>query len=222
MLRLAAHLARLDRSCRELYGTGLPGDLPGRVRRAAATLSAARTRIRVLVVPDHDRLGVRVEAAPVGPPPDRLWLVRADRPAWCWRHKWADRTALGEPAPPAADGLLTLPYFLTPAGMLAESARGNLCVRTPDGVWVSPPESEHLLPGITRRDLLRALGRRGEQVRIDDVALPEPGDPFAVLHCSSVSGVRLVTAVDDRRCERGDRLRALERELNLLLGFPDL
>src|SRR4029453_6450107 len=35
IIRLAAHLARLDRSCRELYGQGIPDDLAGAANQLA-------------------------------------------------------------------------------------------------------------------------------------------------------------------------------------------
>ena len=52
VLRLAGHLARLDRSCRELYGLGLPEDL------AATVLDRLRR------APAAERLVVRVTAQP--------------------------------------------------------------------------------------------------------------------------------------------------------------
>ena len=134
------------------------------------------------------------------------WAVRRDRPAWCWRHKWADRTALGEPAPPAADGLLTLPYFLTPAGTWPSPARGNLCVRTTGrGLGVARLRMSTCCPAspaATCSALWAAVASRSGSTTSPCRSRVTAS---AVLHCSSVSGVRLVTAVDDRRCERGDR-----------------
>ena len=51
-LRLADHLARLDRSCRELYGRGLPGDLAARVAGGGRVGGAGRAVLRVVVGPD--------------------------------------------------------------------------------------------------------------------------------------------------------------------------
>ncbi len=219
VLRQAAHLARLDRSARELYGLGLPTGLVERVRQVAARQPAGRHRIRLHAVAGRD-LEVAVESHPVAAPPRRIRLVRRDRPAWCWRHKWADRSSLAEPdLSTTTPGVLTLPYFMTPAGHLGESSRGNLCLRGADGIWCSPPESEHVLPGVTRRDLLRALVRRGDRIRIDDVALGELDNASALLHCSSVSGVVIVDRLDESRFETGDELDGLVRELNLTLGF---
>ena len=220
VLRLAAHLARLDRSARELYGLGVPDGLVERVRQVATRQPLGRQRIRLHAVASRD-LDVTVESSPVSEAVRRIRLVRRDRPAWCWRHKWADRSGLAEPvaASTAPESVLTLPYFVTPVGHLAESSRGNLCLRTPDGVWLSPPENEHVLPGVTRRDLLRALVRRGNRIRVDDVVPDELEDATALLHCSSVSGVVIVDRLDEHRFEAGDGLDDLVRELNLTLGF---
>ena len=64
-VRLADHLARLDRSCRELYGAGLPADLPARCR-AVAGVVPGRASLRVTVAAD---LRVDVSCRP----PSRAW-----------------------------------------------------------------------------------------------------------------------------------------------------
>lgn len=218
VLRLAAHLARLDRSCRELYGFAAPVDLAGRVQEIAGREEpGARTRIRAQIGPDQV---VIVEAWPTGPPLRRLRLVRRTRPDWCWRHKWADRAALVDHSATSAGGqLLTLPYFLTPDGHLAESSRGNLCLLRADGVWISPPESEHVLPGVTRRDLLRELSERGERLRIDDLRPPDLLEARALLHCSSISGIVIVERLDDHRWAAAPELVTLVADLNVALGI---
>src|SRR4029450_8808970 len=49
IIRLAAHLARLDRSCRELYGLGVPDDLAGAAHQLASDhADEHRLSIRVL------------------------------------------------------------------------------------------------------------------------------------------------------------------------------
>ena len=106
---------------------------------------------------------------------DRGWqtctLALATRSAVSWRHKWADRRELQ-----AAEELTApaLPYFLDPAGRVAETSRGNLFVQGADGVWRTPPAGEHLLPGVTRRALLDELGDRGVAVEIAPVTADRP------------------------------------------------
>ena len=69
VLRLAPHLARLDRSCRELYGRGLPDDLAGRVLAAVAAADAGpgagpaatgRRAVRVVTRPGREALEVDI------------------------------------------------------------------------------------------------------------------------------------------------------------------
>ena len=50
IVRLAGHLARLDRSCRELYGAGLPADLADRLRRRTDLDASERMGLRISVV----------------------------------------------------------------------------------------------------------------------------------------------------------------------------
>jgi para-aminobenzoate synthetase/4-amino-4-deoxychorismate lyase len=88
VLRLADHLARLDRSVRELYGGGLPDDLPAWVRAAAAAGPAARAAVRVAVAPDQT---VRIDVTPRGAPPAPTALECRPRPPGLWRHKWGER-----------------------------------------------------------------------------------------------------------------------------------
>ena len=230
-IRMAAHLARLDRSCRELYGHGLPADLPARIGAVAGRHRTGRRRIRILVRPDGPGLDVGVESHPVSGSPTLIRLDRRDRPAWSWRHKWADRSSLGEVSSPLeptvgaahpASAALTLPYFLTPDGHLAESSRGNLCLRLADGSWSSPPESEHVLPGVTRRDLLRALARRGHRVRVDDITDDDLAGGTALLHCSSIAGVVVVDRLDQRSWRVEADVVDLLRWLNYDLGVADL
>ena len=94
VLRLAAHLARLDRSCRELYGWSRPEDLAARVQQAASDARA------IGPAPGSGGAGRRRDcgspwrAGALPPRPDACDWCGGTRPAWCWRHKWAERTAL--------------------------------------------------------------------------------------------------------------------------------
>jgi para-aminobenzoate synthetase/4-amino-4-deoxychorismate lyase len=88
-VRLADHLARLDRSARELYGAGVPDVLAGQVRAAAASVPVGRAVLRVVVGSD---LAVSVTVSPAGGRPVSSEAVTADRRDGLWRHKWADRS----------------------------------------------------------------------------------------------------------------------------------
>ncbi|GAA1430813.1 hypothetical protein GCM10009616_16380 [Microlunatus lacustris] len=201
-LRLAAHLARLDLSSRELYGHGLPTDLPSRVRRALAHVEVEpRVAVRVVVSPASGagsqgppevEVGVRV----LGPRLQSCSLRQATRPEVSWRHKWTERSALT-----AAEAVVApaLPYFVgdQDAGV-TESSRGNLFVCGADGVWRTPPLDEQLLPGVTRREVLDLLAELGVPVRIERVTPAALRSARAVVWTSSLSGVVAVAAVDDQ------------------------
>ncbi|MBW8801492.1 MAG: aminodeoxychorismate synthase component I, partial [Streptomyces sp.] len=148
VLRLADHLARLDRSTRELYGAGLPEDLPERVRAAALAGPAGRAAVRVTVAPDG---AVHLEVTARGAPPAPIALQCRPRPGGSWRHKWCER---GWTSPDA--------LYVAADGTVLETERGNVFLIEPDGTLVTPPLRDDLLPGVTRRavlDLARDAGR---------------------------------------------------------------
>jgi len=195
ILRLAGHLARLDRSCRELYGFGLPDDLAATVLdRLPGVPAADRLAVRVTAQPRHHRLQIGVEVHPLGPRRTVSALKLARRPDRTWRHKWLDRAALIA-AEHASDP--ALPYFAE-AGRVTETSRGNLFWRDDEGAWCTPPLDEQVLPGVTRREVIDLLDRSGTPVRI------RPGRPAdlyrasGVFWTSSLSGAVAITAIDDQ------------------------
>ena len=213
-LRLAAHLARLDRSCRELYGHGLPDDLPIRVRTAlAAAEDGPRLAVRVAARPAEGRLEVEAAVRTLGPRLERCTLAQAVRPAGSWRHKWADRTELSAAEASVAP---SLPYFSPDeATGVTESSRGNLFCCGPDGVWRTPPLDEHLLPGVTRREVLDLLADLDVEVRVERVSPAALRGAAGAFWTSSLSGAVAVTAVDGHQLPEPPALLA---ELNRRLG----
>ncbi|HKC28473.1 MAG TPA: aminodeoxychorismate synthase component I, partial [Jatrophihabitans sp.] len=141
-VRLADHLARLDRSCRELFGAGLPPDAAERVTQAAKNVPVGRAVLRVTASPGLD---LTITAAPAPLRPSALNAVTRVRSAGLWRHKWADRTWTDD----AGDVL-----FVGADGAVLETARGNVFLIEDDGALVTPPLRDELLPGVTRRALL--------------------------------------------------------------------
>jgi para-aminobenzoate synthetase/4-amino-4-deoxychorismate lyase len=194
-VRPADHLARLDRSCREVYGVGVPRGLADQVAEAAKTVPSGRAVLRVTVGPDGR---AEVSAAPGAAPPSRLDATTLVRPAGVWRHKWADRSwAAG------ADTAL----YVAADGTVLETARGNVFLVQPDGTLVTPPLRDDLLPGVTRRALLdhaRDTGRRTELhgfVLADLVSRP-------AFWTSSLSGAVPIHRVDGVDLPRADGLVA--------------
>ncbi|GAA1850173.1 chorismate-binding protein [Microlunatus capsulatus] len=222
-LRLAAHLARLDLSCRELYGHGLPDDLPGRVLAALAEVEVeprAAVRIAVRPVSPAARPDVEVAVRGLGPRPETCALRRAERPVESWRHKWSDRAALTAAEAAVAPAL---PYFVgDQATGVTESSRGNLFCWGADGVWRTPPLDEHLLAGVTRREVLDLLADLGQPVRVARLHPADLPAARALVWTSSLSGVVAVTAVDDRPLPPPPPLVAeLVRRLGLAGPAPD-
>ena len=95
IVRLAAHLARLDRSCRELYGLGLPDDLAGRIVAAVSRQPpGARLAIRLQAHPEQGAAADHHRLRPLGPRLETSSLRRMPRVERSWRHKWVDRASL--------------------------------------------------------------------------------------------------------------------------------
>jgi para-aminobenzoate synthetase/4-amino-4-deoxychorismate lyase len=182
-VRLADHLARLDRSCRELYGHGLPADLAARVR--AMELPQGRFVIRVSA-PD-----ITISATPASEPPTASEVHVVTGRTGLWRHKWADRrllTAAEQDGPP---------LFVADDGTVLETSRGNVFLLDAGGTLITPPLREDLLPGVTRRallDLARDLRRptRLETFTVDDMART------TAFWTSSLSGIVPIASID--RC----------------------
>jgi para-aminobenzoate synthetase/4-amino-4-deoxychorismate lyase len=212
IVRLAGHLARLDLSCRELYGLGLPADLASTVQQQLRNGPAAeRVVLRVTARPHAHGLRVAVEARPLGPRRTTSTLSTASRPQRSWRHKWLDRVALD-----AAEQTTwpAMPYFAA-GGRVTETSRGNLFWRGADGVWCTPPLDEQVLPGVTRREVMDLLGRGGTAVQIRRGQADDLHRAGGAFWTSSLSGAVAVTAIDDYHVPDVSELLA---ELNALLG----
>ena len=195
--RLAAHLARLDRSCRELYGEGPPDDLAAQITAAVAgddVDSTMRRVVRVIARPNVAGLAFDVCVAALGARPSASSLALAARSELCWRHKWADRRQLERAERQQG---VDLPYFLTPTGgRVAETSRGNIFCQRADGVWMTPPLDHGLLPGVTRREVLDILLRAGMPLSIEFFSAQTLRHSAAAFWTSSLSGAVPVTAVD--------------------------
>jgi para-aminobenzoate synthetase / 4-amino-4-deoxychorismate lyase len=221
VLRLAAHLARLDRSCHELYGAGIPDDLAGRMAAivAADPSPPPRRAVRVIARPNADGLAFDVSFAPLLAQASDSRLSCAERSASTWRHKWADRAELL-----AAEQASTpeLPYFLTAAGsdrFVAETSRGNLFCKVTDGTWLTPPLDEDVLPGVTRRDVLDIFSRAQLPLRIARFTAEQFQHSRGAFWTSSLRGAVPITAVDGVRLPASDQLANM---INAELGVGKL
>ncbi|MDT4938884.1 MAG: para-aminobenzoate synthetase / 4-amino-4-deoxychorismate lyase, partial [Pseudonocardiales bacterium] len=197
-VRLADPLARLDRSCRELFGDGLPGDLAARALAAAAAADVGRSVLRIVRTP----ASATVTCAPARPAALSSVARIVSRPGGLWRHKWADRADL-EAAERAAAA--AVPVFVAGDGTVLETSRGNLFLLCRDGSLVTPPLRDDLLPGVTRRALLDLAHDQGRRVEIRgfDIAELVGCTPFWT---SSLSGAVPIHSVDGLPTVAGDEV----------------
>ena len=157
VLRLGDHLARLDRSCRELYQAPMPPTVPAEVIAAAAAAQPGRCVLRVVVVPVGRTLRATVTRASTGQHSAAAELTVVSRDGGLWRHKWADRTRLQ-----ADEAAFGTPLYVAADGTVLETSRGNVVLVDAAGGLITAPLREDLLPGVTRRavlDLARDTGR---------------------------------------------------------------
>jgi branched-subunit amino acid aminotransferase/4-amino-4-deoxychorismate lyase len=193
---LGLHLSRLDLATRELFGTGLDGELVrAYIRRAlGADLLDASVRVSVFQPDDNERPSVMVSVrAPGEPPavPQRLTAVPYERPVAHIKHVgmfgqiWyglaAERAGFD-------DALLT-----GPGGVIAEGAIANIGFF--DGTAVIWPDAP-ALAGISMQLVTVALAGRGMPSRHATVRLADLPSFRAVFVTNSL-GVAPVGQVDD-------------------------
>ncbi|HMI35497.1 MAG TPA: chorismate-binding protein [Propionibacteriaceae bacterium] len=196
IIRLAAHLARLDRSCRELYGQGIPDDLAGAAHQLASVNSDQdRLAIRVFARPSEGRLDLSLDANPLGARPASSTLRYQPRPDRSWRHKWTERSALVDAEAAVSPAV---PFFTSRSRPqnITETTRGNLFMQDQDGIWCTPPLDEQVLPGVTRREVLDLLADRQAPARIRRCSVQELRHSRGAFWTSSLSGAVPITAVD--------------------------
>ena len=182
VIGLADHLDRLAASCLELYGTPPPAGLAERLTGLGRQLSG-RQRIRLTLCPPAEPV---IEVSPAPEPGGRLALSRTHRPAGNWRHKWADRRWLADPAA----------VFATADGGVAETGSANLVVIPGEGTIRTPVLTADVLPGVTRRRFLDAALDRGWQVELGRVDFAELHTARLVIALSSLRELVLVDRLD--------------------------
>jgi para-aminobenzoate synthetase/4-amino-4-deoxychorismate lyase len=215
IIRLAAHLARLDRSCRELYGRGVPDDLAGAAHQLARDhADEHRLAIRVLARTSEGGLDLSLRARPLGPRPASSTLRHQSRPDRSWRHKWAERSALTKAEAAVRPAV---PFFTSRARPhdITETTRGNLFLQDRDGYWCTPPLDEQVLPGVTRREVLDLLDDQRRPARIRRCTVQDLRQSRGAFWTSSLSGAVPITAVDGAALPD---ISEFTEELNVRLG----
>jgi para-aminobenzoate synthetase/4-amino-4-deoxychorismate lyase len=165
---LDAHLERLERSTRELYGLALPADQRARMVEAltdAARRAPAARRARLEANPRDGRLDLWLV---VGEVPARrpVALDPVTLPGGLGAHKWCDRRLVERDAGPA------VPLLVDEGGSVLEAAWANVWLLDGDEL-ITPPLDGRLLPGVTRARLLALAPRLGLRPREAPITLAE-------------------------------------------------
>lgn len=195
-IRLAEHLARMERSLRDVFGTELSPEVAADAARAARDLPLARMRIDV--VPDGAG-GLRhaIRVSPIDPTiffPDRAHgadLRSVEPPAPSGAHKWADRSWLegverrvGEEVPLLIDGDEVL-----------EAGRANVFVATAGGL-ATPSLDGRILPGTARAAVLALAPELDIEVAERPLTLADLRGAEETFLTSSLRGIRPVRSLD--------------------------
>jgi para-aminobenzoate synthetase/4-amino-4-deoxychorismate lyase len=189
LVGLRDHLSRLESSCLEVFDRRLPDDLAAQLIDAVKG-TAGRQRVRVVVRPDQAQPSIAVTEA--GPVLGDIQLVSTAGRTGCWRHKWNDRRYLAEHETGAS-----LPLF-TKGNLALETSRSNIAIVTGDGVIATPPLTDDVLPGVTRRRFLDAAGDRGWRIELRRIEVGELNLAALVMSLNA-SGIVSVARLDGRQ-----------------------
>jgi para-aminobenzoate synthetase/4-amino-4-deoxychorismate lyase len=209
-LELQAHLQRLDLSVRALFGAPPPANARRLLLEHAD--HAGLARLRLTVTTDAAEVTVtRVDAALVLPNWARgVELAPVVVAGGLGAHKWADRRLL---AGAEADAAPRVPLLLDCDGTVLEASRGNVFVAC-EGVLFTPPADGRILPGITRRRVLRIATALGIPVREEAVAFERLAVADELFLTGAVRGIEPVRACDGAIAGSAHRITPmLSREL---------
>jgi para-aminobenzoate synthetase/4-amino-4-deoxychorismate lyase len=218
---LAAHLARLEASVRDLYGKDLPASLPADLARCLAAGSPGRGpsgRLRITVRPVGGPLQATVEVVPLPPPPAAgvtptgIKLSPVTVPGGIGAHKYRDRRLLAELAAWAGTGQDQHLLLIDETGELLETDRANVFAVI-GGVLLTPPADGRLLPGTARAAALRAARDRGMLIGQKPLTLDELTEATEVFVTNAVVGAAPVAAIGDRAWSPGPVTAALAAAL---------
>jgi para-aminobenzoate synthetase/4-amino-4-deoxychorismate lyase len=188
-VELPDHLARLDRSCREVYGEPLPDGVADDAWRRCGEIGDGVLR----VLADGRQVSFRTSGPPPADPPH---LVPVTRRYGSWRHPWVDRRWAAAAEAEAGPG--RLPLLLDPAGGVAGTTRACVLIVEGDRL-VTRPLDDDVLPGIARLHLLDEAAAAGVPIGLEPVPLDRLLAADAVLTADSLHGVRPVESVGRRR-----------------------
>jgi para-aminobenzoate synthetase / 4-amino-4-deoxychorismate lyase len=197
-VELDAHLARMARSTRELFGCDPPPRTRERVTEHARSLPLGRLRLTVAPGPagelGADVVTSVVQAADVFPQWDRATELRPFLiPGGLGAHKWADRGALASLEAEVPKGCL--PLLLDAGEEVLEASRANVFAL--DGeLLLTPPADGRILPGVARVRAIEAARSVGIEVREQELSLGRLIACTEVFLTGSVRGLEPVRAIE--------------------------
>jgi para-aminobenzoate synthetase/4-amino-4-deoxychorismate lyase len=203
-----AHIMRLERSTRELYGRALPADLEEPIAAAAAVHPLQR--IRVLVTPGGDgRPVVSLETTPLDsePSPEPEMLAPVYLPGGLGAHKWRDRRLLEH----LERTMGALPLILDRDDDVLEAATANVWI-VEGASLVTAPLDGRLLPGTVRARAIEAAAEAGLKVHEERLTLDRLAAADEVLLSSAIKGIRpaaLAPSTTSPPFDVGARLRSV-------------
>ena len=209
-LELEAHLQRLDRSVRALFGAPPPATVRALVLAHAD--HAGLARLRLTVMPGAAEVAMtRIDASLVLPNWARgVELAPVVVAGGLGAHKWADRRLL---AAAEADLAPRVPLLLDADGTVLEASRGNVFAAC-EGVLFTPPADGRILPGITRSRVLRIATALGIPVREEAVAFERLAAADELFLTGAVRGIEPVRGCDGAFAGSAHRITPmLSREL---------
>ncbi|MBS1885315.1 MAG: aminotransferase class IV family protein [Actinobacteria bacterium] len=215
-IELDAHLERIGRSVRALYGMKPPRGLADEV--LASSRGGGLGRLRLTVEPTRDgglRSSIVVagfepdDVFPTGPFATALRSLPVER-GW-GDHKYADREMPAREEASAGPG--TAPLLVRGDDEVLEAARANVfAVRA--GILVTPPLEGSILPGVTRAAVIEEAAKIGVELRRQRLTLEDLHGAEEVFLTGSLRGVEPVRAIDDTEiAAEGPLTTALAAEL---------
>jgi para-aminobenzoate synthetase / 4-amino-4-deoxychorismate lyase len=198
-IELDAHLERLRRSVRKLFGAEPPADTGELVFEHAASLALGRLRVTLAPGPagglEADVVTATIDPESVFPAWERAIVLRPFViHGGLGGHKWADRAGLEWACSDEAEGVL--PLLLDADGEVLEASRANVFAVEGD-VLITPATDGRILPGVARAraiEAARSLGIEVREQRLGVERLIAAGEAFLT---GSVRGVEPVRSVGE-------------------------
>ncbi len=189
---LAAHVARLEASTRQLFGKRLPQSLQDHL--AAVIGERPSGRLRITARPGGGPLQVIVEVVPLDRRPAVVGLRPVVIPGGLGGHKWADRRLLADMTQLKMLGPDEHLLIEDASGDVLETDRANVFAVI-GGLLCTPPADGRLLPGVTRAAILRAAGVDGIGVSITPMTRERLLTASEVFATNAVHGIQPVRSI---------------------------